>query len=187
MRVLACAFVMLAVCACGERQTSSNVAGCERVATHEVTWSNAETPDAITTRSEGPSCAQAAVLFVARNADGDPLWAFASTYFDMTAGGIPPEGAPEVSAEQMDEFLAGWANVSATTSNTLPEWREGVATLTESATTFAYDTPFDRETYEMLRARNLRMFCYAAAVEATQCLVIDPASNAPTMIVAYGP
>ena len=49
------------------------------------------------------------------------------------------------------------------TSNTLPEWREGVATLTESATTFAYDTPFDRETYEMLRARNLPMFCYAAA------------------------
>ena len=38
----------------------------------------------------------------------------------------------------------------------------------------------------MLRARNLRMICYAAAVEATQCLVIDPASHAPTMIVAYG-
>jgi hypothetical protein len=187
MRHFACAFALLVLGACSERQTSSNIAGCERIATHEVTWSNANAPDTITARSEGPSCAQAAVLFVARNADGDPLWAFASTYFDMTAGGIPPEGAPAVSEEQMDEFLAGWANVSATTSNTLPEWREGVATLTESATTFAYDTPFDRETYEMLRARNLPMFCYAAAVEATQCLVIDPASNAPTMIVAYGP
>jgi hypothetical protein len=187
MRYFAIAFALLALGACGERQTSSNVAGCERVATHELTWSNVGAPDTITTRSEGPSCAQAAVLFVARNTDGDPLWAFASTYFDMTAGGMPPEGAPAVTEEQMDEFLAGWANVSATTSNTLPEWLEGVATLTESATTFAYDTPFDRETYEMLRARNLPMFCYAAAVEATQCLVIDPASNAPTMIVAYGP
>jgi len=49
------------------------------------------------------------------------------------------------------------------------------------------NTPFDRETYEMLRARNLAMICYAAAVEASQCLIIDPGSQAPTMIVAYGP
>src|SRR5687768_8478026 len=129
MRHFALAFALLALGACSERQTSSNVAGCERVATHELTWSHANAPETITTRSEGPSCAQATVLFVARNADGDPLWAFASTYFDMTAGGIPPEGAPAVTEEQMDEFLAGWADVSATTSNTLPEWREGVATL----------------------------------------------------------
>lgn len=187
MRHFAIAFALLALSACGERQTSSNTAGCERVATHEAEWSAADAPDTITARSEGPSCAQAAVLFVARDSNGDPLWAFASTYFDMTAGGIPPEGAPAVSEQQMDEFLAGWANVSATTSNTLPEWREGAATLTESTTTFAYDTPFERETYEMLRARNLPMICYAAAVEATQCLVVDPASHAPTMIVAYGP
>jgi hypothetical protein len=69
----------------------------------------------------------------------------------------------------------------------LPEWREGVDTLSSSAPTFSYNTPFERNTYEMLRARSLPMICYAAAVEATQCLVIDPASNAPTMIVAYGP
>lgn len=188
MRHLAFAFALLAISACGERQTSStNASGCERVATHELAWSDANAADTITARSEGPTCAQAAVLFVARNANGDPLWAFASTYFDMTSGGIPPEGAAAVGEEQMDEFLASWANVTAISSNTLPEWRAGVATLTESATTFAYDTPFDRETYEMLRVRNLPMFCYAAAVEATQCLVIDPASNAPTMIVAYGP
>ena len=87
----------------------------------------------------------------------------------------------------MDTFLSSWADVTASTTNTLPQWREGVATLTESASTFAYETPFDRETYEMLRARNLRMICYAAAVEGTQCLIIDPASRAPTMMVAYGP
>jgi hypothetical protein len=186
MRHLAFAFALLALSACGERQTSSTAAGCERVASHDVTWSDANAPDTITARSEGPTCAQAAVIFVTRNADGDPLWAFASTYFNLAFGGAPPDGAA-VSTEQMDEFLAGWANVSATTSNTLPEWREGVATLSESAMTFSYDTPFDRETYEMLRARNLRMICYAAAVEGTQCLVIDPLSNAPMLIVAYGP
>jgi hypothetical protein len=165
----------------------SSASACTRFATHEVNWTAEAAPDTITARSDGPTCAQAVVTFVARNADGDPLWAFASTYYDMTAGGIPPEGAPAVSNEQMDEFLAGWANVTTMQSGELPEWRDGVATLTESATTFAYDTPFDRETYEMLRARNLPMICYAAAVEATQCLIVDPASHAPTLMVAYGP
>lgn len=180
--------VAIALSACGQSNNAESTASaCARTATHDVTWSIEGAPDTITTRSDGPSCAQAVVTFVARNSAGDPLWAFASTYYDMTAGGIPPEGAPAVSAEQMDTFLAGWADVTTQRSSELPEWRADAATLTESAVTFAYDTPFERETYEMLRARDLPMICYAAAVEASQCLIIDPASHAPTMIVAYGP
>ncbi|MEZ6022191.1 MAG: hypothetical protein R3C16_01975 [Hyphomonadaceae bacterium] len=37
----------------------------------------------------------------------------------------------------------------------------------------------------MLRAGDLPMLCYAAAVEASQCLIIDPLSHAPAMIVAF--
>jgi hypothetical protein len=92
-----------------------------------------------------------------------------------------------VAPEEIDRFLAGWADVTTMRSSELPEWREGVATLTESATTFAYETPFDRDVYEMLRGRNLPMICYASAVEASQCLIIDPASHAPSMMVTYGP
>lgn len=189
MRCFVFVLAALALAACGQQQqqSASTADGCARSATHEVAWSREGAPDTITTRSEGPSCAQAAVFFVARNVDGDPLWAFASTYYDLTAGGTPPEGAPAVTPEQMDTFLAGWADVTVSRSGELPEWREGVATLSESAQTFSYDTPFDRETYEMLRARELAMICYAAAVEGTQCLIIDPASHAPIMIVAYGP
>lgn len=186
MRILLLA-ATLALSACAPATTSDQSASaCARTATHEVTWSSESAPDTITTRSDGPTCAQAVVTFVARDSAGDPLWAFASTYYDMTAGGIPPEGAPAVTNEQMDTFLAGWADVTLQGSGELPEWREGVETLSASAQTFSYDTPFGREGYEMLRARNLQMICYAAAVEATQCLVIDPASHAPTMIVAYG-
>lgn len=176
----------IALSACGQPNNAAQSA-CTRSATHDVTWTTEGAPDTITTSSAGPTCSQAVVTFAARNAQGDPLWAFATTYYDMTAGGVPPEGGPSVSNEQMDAFLAGWADVTKQNSGELPEWREGFATLTESATTFAYDTPFERETYEMLRARNLPMICYAAAVEATQCLLIDPASHSPTMIVAYGP
>lgn len=176
----------LALSAC-ERSGTTAEAACTRTATHEVTWSNPASPDVITTRADGPSCAQAVVTFAVRNASGDPLWAFASTYYDMTMGGAPPEGAEPVSAEQMDEFLASWANVTLQSSGELPEWREGFETLSASAQTFSYDTPFDRETYEMLRARNLQMICFAAALEGSQCLIIDPASHTPIMMVAYGP
>lgn len=186
MRRLLLGLAALALSACGQPTSDTSQTACSLSATHEVTWTS-ETPDVVTASASGPSCAQAVVQFVVRNGAGDPLWAFASTYYDMSAGGIPPEGAPPVSDEQMNTFLAGWADVTEMRSGELPEWREGVATLTESATTFAYDTPFDRETYEVLRARNLPMICYAAAVEASQCLIVDPASHAPTMIVAYGP
>lgn len=184
MRTLALALAALTLSACGD---PAETAGCARSATHEMTWSDAAAPDVITTRADGPSCTNAVVTFVARNADGVPLWAFAATYYDITAGGLPPENAPAVSDAQMDEFLAGWANVTESRSSDLPEWRAGVATLTESATTFAYDTPFDRETYEMLRARNLPIICYAAGSETSQCLIMDPLSHTPTKIVAYGP
>ena len=187
MRFIVFAALALALTACGQPPTPQAASGCARTATHEVVWSRAETPDVITTTSHGPTCAQAVVSFVARNADGDPLWAFAALYYDLRFGGPPPEGAPGASEADMDAFLASWADVTRTTSDTMPEWRDGVATLSQSAHTFSYDTPFDRETYEMLRTRALPMICYQAAVEGTQCLIVDPATNAPIMFVAYGP
>jgi len=170
---------------CGDR--AAERAGCARTATHEVSWSSAEAPDVITATAEGPSCAQAVVTWVLRDAGGDPLWAFASTYFKMTRGGVPPEGAPEPSGEEIDRFLAGWADATEIRTSQLPVWRAEAATLTESAATFAYETPLAREGYEMLRERDLAMLCYQAALEATQCLIIDPSTHAPAMIVAYGP
>jgi hypothetical protein len=114
------------------------------------------------------------------------LWTFISTYHDMTAGGIAPGDAPAVAPEQVERFLAGWANVTAQTSAHLPEWHDGAPAIAAQGG-LTYSTAFSRERYEAIRQRNLRMICYAAAVDATQCLVIDPASNAPTMIAAYGP
>jgi hypothetical protein len=186
MRLIVIGLAALVLSACGP-DAAQAPAGCARSATHEVAWTNGSAPDVIMTRAEGPTCAQAIVTFVARTAQGDPLWAFASTYYDMTAGGRPPDGVPAVSDADMDRFLVGWANVTEMRSGALPEWRADAPSLTASAQTFSYDTPFEREPYEMLRARDLPMICYAAAAEASHCLLIDPASSAPTMMVAYGP
>jgi hypothetical protein len=39
----------------------------------------------------------------------------------------------------------------------------------------------------MLRTRDLPMLCFASALEAADCLIVDPLSRAPTRIVSYGP
>ncbi|MBI3437199.1 MAG: hypothetical protein HY054_00825 [Proteobacteria bacterium] len=178
----------LLLCACGHQTqsaTTSAAGGCEHSATHQVLWTDTEAPDIITVRADGPSCAQAVVSFVARNARGDPLWAFINTYHDMAIGGVAIGEAPAVSGEQMDHFLAGWATATTQVSGQLPEWREG-ADAVGSNGDLTYTTTHDRESYEAIRQRNLRMICFASSVAATQCLVIDPSSNAPAMIVAYG-
>lgn len=192
MRSFALGFAALLLSACGQHTTGSSgpvggaSAGCASAATHRVIWTESDAPDTITVRAEGPTCLQAVVLFVARNAQGDPLWTFASTYYDMTAGGVAPADAPPVSREALDHFLQGWANVTAQRSSQLPEWRGGAATPGAGERPLTYSSPFARETYEALRQRDLRMICYAAAATATQCLIVDPSSNAPTMIAAYG-
>lgn len=167
------------------REEAANM--CAHSLTHQVRWSSETESDAITARAEGPSCKQAIVTLEIRNAEGDPLWVFATTHYDMTAGGIPAEGAPAVSAAQMEAFLEGWSRVSEARSGALPAWADGASAPATGENGLTYTTPFDRETYEALRQRNLRELCYAAAVAATQCLVIDPGSNAPTQIVAFGP
>jgi hypothetical protein len=179
----------LLLCACGQQPrtaTTSASGGCDRSATQQVLWTDAQAPDTITVRAEGPSCAQAVVSLVGRDAHGEPLWTFINTYHDMATGGVASADAPAVSPEQIDRFLIGWANVTAQTSNQLPEWREGADNVGTNGG-LTYTTAFNRESYEAMRQRNSRMICYAAAVAATQCLVVDPSSNSPAMIVAFGP
>ena len=188
MRVLACAFALLAISACGEREVSSNTAadGCTREATQELTWSDAYAPDTITARSFGPSCAQAVVLLVARNANGDALWQSSSTYYEMNGGGVPPIDAAPITDEDMDRFLRSWADLTVTTTNALPEWRDGSATIGEEGALLSYDTSLDRQGYEALRAQSLRVVCYAVALEASNCLIIDPVLGVPIQIAASG-
>lgn len=180
----------LFLCACGQPNQAASTSpsarnACAQSAAHQVSWTDADAADTVIARSEGPSCAQAVVSLVVRDAHGDPLWTFISTYHDMTVGGVDHDQSP-VSTEQVDRFLANWANVTLQTSSRLPEWREGAANVGSNGD-LNYTTAFSRETYEAIRQRNALMICYAAAVDATQCLVVDPSSNVPSMIVAYGP
>lgn len=175
--------------ACGRTPAAqSNAQTCSLSATHQVEWSTPGAPDTITARAEGPACGQAVVTLIVRNAAGDPLLAFADTHYALTTGdGLPGASAPPVTETQLTEFLSAWARVTEMKSRELPAWRDDAATLSESAATFSYDTPFERDVYEMLRARDLPMICFAAGAEYSQCHIIDPASGAPSRMVTYGP
>lgn len=189
MRLALIGLAALTLGACGqERGDDAATAACALGASREIAWSNPEPQDSVSARAEGPSCGQAALVLVVRNSAGDPLWTYASTYRLLTAGdAVPLESAPEITAEDVQSFLDAWADVTLMNTSRLPEWRADAATLSESAETFAYDTPYDREAYEMLRTRDLPMLCYAAGAESSQCVIIDPASRQPALMAAYGP
>lgn len=193
MRAFVFVLATFALAACVQREGPTRPQGvgdaCTRTATHAVTFSNADTPDTVTAMSEGPSCAQAVITFTVRNAHGDPLWTFANTYYDLHTGGVPPPGImpPATSVEDMQKYLDSAANVTTMTSGQLPDWAEGAEGPADAARPFHYSTAYAREMYEAMRASNRPLICYAAAAEATQCLIIDPASNSPAVVVAFGP
>ncbi|MDX2277572.1 MAG: hypothetical protein NW206_19150 [Hyphomonadaceae bacterium] len=184
MRVLIAGLLAVLATACSEQREPRTAESCARTATRQVTWSG-QAPDTVTARADGPTCAQAVVTFTIRNADGDPLWAFASTHHDMIVGGYSTDPAA-VSPEEVDRFLASWVDVTVNSSADLPAWPEGVESLSAAVEGISYFTELDREAYEMLRTRNLPQLCFAASVSSSQCLIMDPLSNAPLMIAAYG-
>lgn len=187
MRLLLLSAIALVTSACTREAAApgaETAAGCAHSATQSVHWSSEQAPDAVSVRAEGPNCAEAVVLFVLRRADGALLWTFATPYFDMRPGGrLDPVAAD---GGEVASFLARWADVSVNRTSALPEWAEGAAAPGDASETLAYSTAYDRETYEALRARDLPQVCFAVAAEASQCLVIDPSSRAPTVIAAFG-
>lgn len=184
--MLIAALTLLAACAQPDQAPRADAGpGCERTATAERTWSNAQAPDRITARAEGPTCAQAVVTLVIRNANGDPLWAVASTYEAMNVGGRYDAPA-EIPATEVEAFLASWIDVTERRSAAMPAWPEDAESLAAAGDGMAYYTEFSREGYERARERDLPLICYAAGVESSQCLIIDPATNAPAAFVALG-
>ncbi|HWA01205.1 MAG TPA: hypothetical protein VG841_12915 [Caulobacterales bacterium] len=188
MRFL-CVAAALALAACGRPAPAPHIAapgvGCTREYMHRVAFSDVSAPDTITARAEGPSCAQAVVTLTIRAANGDPLWVFAETYAVMQGGEAASRLAP-AAIDRLDEFLMSWADVTIKTTGDLPEWRAEAATLAESVQGMSYATPFDRDSYERFRRQNLRDLCFAVGPESSQCIIMDPASHAPSLIVNFG-
>jgi hypothetical protein len=193
MRAIAFLIAALALSACVQREGPARPQGlkdaCAHTAAHSLTWSSPTDKDTVSASSEGPTCAQAVVTLVVRNIHGDPLWTFARSYYELRTGGTRAPGvAPApVTAADMEAFLQSLAQVTTMGSAELPDWAEGKPAPQDASRPFKYVTAYSRQSYESLRAANRALICYAAAAETTQCLIMDPASNAPAVIVAFGP
>jgi hypothetical protein len=184
MRVLLLGLMALCLTACGDKHDAAQGPPCTASAEHALRFSDNAADDTIVAQADGPRCADAAVTLTLRNAAGDELWSFASTYNAMTHGGGPVVGEAAPRTEDVQRFLASWADVTVKRSGELPAWRAGAASPGEGLA-LSYETQLSREAYEALRARNLATICFAASVDTSQCLVIN--QTTPTIIVAFGP
>jgi hypothetical protein len=185
MRALILGFFLVTLAAC-ERLPDSTQGSCARSVEADVVFSNPEEPDRVTARAEGPSCAEAAVTLTIRDATGKLLWVFSAPYRNLSGGeGVADRFQP--TPEEIDRFLASWADLTHQRSSALPVWPEGAAHLSGGDSGLSYDTDFGREAYEMLRARDLPEACFAIATEGSECIVMDPATSEAISIVRFGP
>lgn len=186
--LLAAAAGLLAACSQPATETPVEAAadeGCMREYSRQVTFSNSQQPDTISVTAEGPNCRQAVVTLVLRNAAGDPLWVLASLYSNM--GPLDPQQAQDASFEQVDNFLRDWATGAALTTRNSPEWPETAASLQEADSGGGvYWTPYQREAYQAIRDRNLPMICFTNGWESSECIIVDPGSNQPTVFLRFG-
>jgi hypothetical protein len=187
MRLLIVSVALLALGACNrlQQEASAPANGCARSVTHEVSFTDSAAPDVFTANAEGPTCDQAIVSLTLRAADGTPLMTTSDIYLNIRFGGGRPPDAEPTTPAQMDEFLTGWANVSELKSGTLPAWAPGASGPDGDG--MSYSSDFGQEAYELMRARDATMLCYAAGMESSSCIVVDPATNTPIKLVTFGP
>lgn len=185
MRFYLLGALSLALAACGQSQQAASDGACALNATHEITWSNPAAADTVTATATGPTCAQAVVTLVVRDVEGDPLFAFASTYAEMSTGGRA-DADLDVEQANVQTFLDSWADVTMNTSGELPAWAEGAEGPRGVDEVPYYSTFLDRDFYETLRERNLPQLCFAEGIETSTCIVIDQESNRPLTIVTFG-
>ena len=186
---------LLALAACGQARPAATTEaaaphiepieiaqGCNQQRQAPVTFSNPARPDMITVRAEGPTCDQAVLTFILRNAEGDVLWAMAETMRAMTISDPPFTDA------RVSDFLRMWSEARSDRTSELPEWTEGAESLQAAHADEGgvISTPFTRDDYEMNRSRNLPMLCMLNGHESGQCLIIDPLSSAPTIMMFQG-
>ena len=154
MKRLAIAF-LLVIAACAPRQASL----CDVSTTRNVSFTQANARDVVTTRAIGPNCGEAVALYAVREADGRLIWTWAGPLRQMYGDGATRDGA--------EAFLQQWALPTVATTSTAPMWQR----LAPGQTTL------DRLTYEDIRARNLPMLCHLSGTAREVCAFWEPAAG----------
>lgn len=162
-------------------------ARCTEERAGAVTFTNTERADTVSARADGPTCAHAVLTLVLRDAGGAPLWVIAGPYQGIATLGDPEHANDPISPESVRQFLDGWIQPTRRTTQTAPEWPEGLAALEDAeGDGVTYSTPYTRDTYVAFRQRNLPMLCFTNSWEGAECVIVDPISRATTVFVRFG-
>ncbi|MGQ0531513.1 MAG: hypothetical protein ACT4OF_02335 [Caulobacteraceae bacterium] len=157
MRFLVFGALALAA-ACGPQQSGR----CDFTQTRQIAFTSADAQDRIIVRSFGVSCDKAIGIYEILDAEGHPIWAWA-TPLQRAFGDVFLAADPE----HMEAFLEHWSQPEITTTQAAPEW----SALAPGQTTL------DEFTYADLRARNLPMLCHFSGTARQACVFWEPAAG----------
>ncbi len=151
--------------------------GCTVSATRGVAFSTPN--DRVTAEARGPACDKLAAVLTIRAANGALLWTYAAPA-DWLAPGVLGAGASRTAAA---DAMEDWAKVSVQTTAEFAPWPE---TAPGAYATSDMRTPFDRDGYEDIRARNLPVLCFATGAQTTDCIFWDKEAGMAQLIYDAG-
>lgn len=163
--LLALAFTL---CACGR---DAGTARCDGEASSAVTFSSPDANDAVEARAIGADCGAAVAVFVVRSHEGVPIYAWAAPMHPTFGDSFAPRVEQPLSRQEMQAFLDRWAAAASATTSAAPAWHEGIV------------TPFSRDTYEDIRARNAPMLCFLSSVARETCIYWESGVAAAGLLV----
>lgn len=150
------------LCALAAMACTPQTQRCNLTVAREIAFTSPDAHDTLTARALGPSCDMAIGLYAVRDAEGRPLWAWA-TPLHHAFGDVFAADEPEA----MQSFLERWAEPVITTTESAPAWE----TLAPGATTL------DQLTYNDIRARDLPMLCHFSGTARQVCAFWEPAAG----------
>lgn len=155
VRLLAALVVLAVLAACAPNRRAE----CDIAVTRDLSFLSADGNETITARASGPSCDRAVGLYAIHDAEGRPIWAWA-TPLPRAFG----DAFEEADDDAMRDFLARWAQPTVSTTYAAPAWDR----LTPGQTTL------DRLTYDDIRARDLPMLCHSSGTARELCVFWEP-------------
>lgn len=154
--------LVLCVAACAPQRER-----CDVTVTNTVAFSAPDARDLVTVRATGPSCDKAIAVYAVRDAEGNPIWAWAVSLKQGFGDVTDANGA------HLPEFLERWAKPTITRTGTAPDFSR----LAEGQTTL------DRLTYQDIRARDLPMLCHFSGTAKEICIFWEPVAGAAGLLL----
>jgi hypothetical protein len=158
----------LTLCACSR---SADDTRCDSEASNAVAFSSPDAHDAVEARAIGADCGAAVAVYVVRSHEGVPIYAWAAPMHPTFGDSFAPRVEQPLSRREMQSFLDRWAAAASATTGAAPAWHEGIV------------TPFARETYEDIRARDAPMLCFLSGVARETCIYWESGVAAAGVLV----